>query len=231
MHNSESIGLAKKVIGVFPLHLLENPERTFSPSFYQKHSIVCFKWVICTEYELCFDKAVQDFPGAASGKEPSCQSWRHKETGLDPWVGKIPWRRAWQPTPAFSPGESHGQRSLVGSARGVAKSGAGHSAHTKRFKGLRDTERRPVLLEQRPQIHHFADSLGDLPGNALHERNHPLVFVVVAGDNPHHPQGAHHGGDCFQDNVKARSVRDVLTGEVGANERARQAGSVSGRPV
>ena len=31
-----------------------------------------------------------------------------------PWVGKIPWRRAWQPTPIFSPGESHGQKSLVG---------------------------------------------------------------------------------------------------------------------
>ena len=33
---------------------------------------------------------------------------------FDPWVGKIPWRRAWQPTPVFLPGESHGQRSLVG---------------------------------------------------------------------------------------------------------------------
>ena len=33
--------------------------------------------------------------------------------GFDPWVGKIPWRRAWQPTPVFLPGESHGQRSLV----------------------------------------------------------------------------------------------------------------------
>jgi len=29
-----------------------------------------------------------------------------------PWVGKIPWRRKWQPTPVFLPGESHGQRSL-----------------------------------------------------------------------------------------------------------------------
>ena len=37
--------------------------------------------------------------------------WR---PGFDPWVGKIPWRRAWQPTPVFLPGESHGQRSLVG---------------------------------------------------------------------------------------------------------------------
>ena len=32
----------------------------------------------------------------------------------DPWVGKIPWSRAWQPTPIFLPGESHGQRSLAG---------------------------------------------------------------------------------------------------------------------
>ena len=32
----------------------------------------------------------------------------------DPWVRKIPWRRKWQPTPVFLPGEFHGQRSLVG---------------------------------------------------------------------------------------------------------------------
>ena len=35
-------------------------------------------------------------------------------TGFDPWVGKIPWKRAWLPTPVFLPGEFHGQRSLVG---------------------------------------------------------------------------------------------------------------------
>ena len=34
--------------------------------------------------------------------------------GFDPWVGKIPWRRKWQPTPVFLPGEYHGQRSLAG---------------------------------------------------------------------------------------------------------------------
>ena len=33
--------------------------------------------------------------------------------GFDPWVMKIPWRRAGQPTPVFLPGESHGQKSLV----------------------------------------------------------------------------------------------------------------------
>ena len=39
---------------------------------------------------------------------------KHKRCRLDPWVGKISWRRAWQPTPVFLPGKSHGQRSLVG---------------------------------------------------------------------------------------------------------------------
>ena len=33
---------------------------------------------------------------------------------FDSWIGKFPWRRAWQPTPVFLPGESHGQRNLVG---------------------------------------------------------------------------------------------------------------------
>ena len=56
------------------------------------------------------------FSDGASGKEPTCQCRRHKRCGFNPWVGKIPWRwrRAWQPTPAFLPEESHGQRSLVG---------------------------------------------------------------------------------------------------------------------
>ena len=36
------------------------------------------------------------------------------DTEFDPWVRKMPWRREWQPTPVFLPGESHGQRSLVG---------------------------------------------------------------------------------------------------------------------
>ena len=37
-----------------------------------------------------------------------------QETRFDPWVGKIPWRRKWQPTPVFLPAKSHGWRSLVG---------------------------------------------------------------------------------------------------------------------
>ena len=62
------------------------------------------------------------FPGGASGKEPTCQCSGHKRCGFDPWVGKIPWRRAWQPTPVFLPGESHGRRAWWTTVHRVAKS-------------------------------------------------------------------------------------------------------------
>ena len=54
------------------------------------------------------------FSGSSSGKECACRCRRHKKCGFDPWIGRIPWRRAWQPTPVFLPGEFHGQKSLVG---------------------------------------------------------------------------------------------------------------------
>ena len=53
-------------------------------------------------------------PRWLSGKEPVCQCRRHKRLRFDPWVRKLPWRRAWQPTPVFLPGKSHGWKSLVG---------------------------------------------------------------------------------------------------------------------
>ena len=42
------------------------------------------------------------------------QCRRCRRHGFDPWVRKISWKRKWQPTPVFLPGESHGQRSLTG---------------------------------------------------------------------------------------------------------------------
>ena len=53
-------------------------------------------------------------PRWRSGKEFVCQCKRCKRSRFDPWVGKIPWRRKWQPTTVFFPGEFHGQRGLVG---------------------------------------------------------------------------------------------------------------------
>ena len=45
--------------------------------------------------------------------------------GFDPWVGKIPWRRAWQPTPVFLPGEPPWTEELMGLER------AEHDGETK----------------------------------------------------------------------------------------------------
>ena len=41
------------------------------------------------------------FPGGVRGKESTCHGRRHKRRWFHPWVGKIPWRRAWQLTPVF----------------------------------------------------------------------------------------------------------------------------------
>ena len=47
-------------------------------------------------------------------KRNCLQCMRHRRHGFDPWVGKIPWRRKWQPTPAFLPEKPHGRRRLAG---------------------------------------------------------------------------------------------------------------------
>ena len=90
----------------------------FFNSFWMSHRhSACLSWFCFTPQLyllllLCYVHlpSYLGFPGGTSSKEPTCQCRRH---GLNPWVGKIPWRRAWQPSPVFLPGESHGQRSLV----------------------------------------------------------------------------------------------------------------------
>ena len=62
--------------------------------------------------------------------------------GFNPWVGKIPWRRAWQPTPVFLPRESHESRSLVGysphGCKGLDRTEATWHAHTQETHRLRE---------------------------------------------------------------------------------------------
>ena len=68
----------------------------------------------CVEY-------LGGFPRWLSGKESACQCSIRKRCRFDTWVGKIPWRRKWCPTPVFLPGKSHGQRSLAGYVHGVTR--------------------------------------------------------------------------------------------------------------
>ena len=99
--------------GIFQARVLEwgaiafSGHRTYqpeTPGFCEDgRHLVCL-FVSC--YSTCWG-----FPG---GKEFACQFRRHKRRGFNPWVGKIPWRRKWQPTPVFLSEKFHGQRSLAG---------------------------------------------------------------------------------------------------------------------
>ena len=60
-------------------------------------------------------------PRWCSGKESAWQCRRHRRHGFDPWVGKIPWKRKWQPTPVFLPGRYHRQRSRAAAVHGIAE--------------------------------------------------------------------------------------------------------------
>ena len=67
-----------------------------------------------------------DFPGG-SAVDSACQG---RMPGFDAWVGKVPWRREWQPTPGFWPGDSHGPRSLGATVCGVAESDTTEQLHS-----------------------------------------------------------------------------------------------------
>ena len=60
-------------------------------------------------------KIDKGFPAALVVKNPPANiEGTRKRNGFYSWVDKIPWKRAWQPTPVFLPGKFHGQRSLAG---------------------------------------------------------------------------------------------------------------------
>ena len=61
---------------------------------------------------------------------------RDTRHGFDPCVGKIPWRRKWQPTPVFLPGEFHGQRNLLGYSPWAHKR-VKHDLSTKQLTAIR----------------------------------------------------------------------------------------------
>ena len=95
----------------------------------------------------------KSFPGSTSGKEPACQCRRHKRCRFSPWVRKIPWRRAWQSTPVFLPGESLGQRNKESGMTEVTH------AHT-RDKGLSMKIKGLIQEEDITTVNVYAPSIG-----------------------------------------------------------------------
>ena len=75
------------------------------------HSLSCFTWGFTENYS----------PGRASLVVHIVVCLQCGRPRFNPWVGKIPWKRKWQPTSVFLPGKSHGRRSLVGYTSGGCK--------------------------------------------------------------------------------------------------------------
>ena len=97
-------------LGASPVSLVSHEEHTtlfqyfFLQDFFSCNPVTFF---ICCMLQIIT---------AASGKESICPCRSCKRCRFDPWVGKIPWRKKWQPTPVFLPGKSHRQVTVYGVA-------------------------------------------------------------------------------------------------------------------
>ena len=96
--------------------------------------LTCYLFMKIKFYLTKIESICFGLPWWLSSKRIRLQCRRHKRREFDPWVGKIPWRRKWQPTPVFLPEKFHGQRSLVGhSPWGLKESGMAEHTHRSPF--------------------------------------------------------------------------------------------------
>ena len=95
-----------QILGPLPVHL---HFRQIRPAPLREFSLCQGKTdASCLIYTLIF--CLEGVPGDADSKDLPAM-W---ETQIQSWVGKMPWRREWQLTPIFLPGEFHGQSSMAG---------------------------------------------------------------------------------------------------------------------
>ena len=122
-------------------------------------------------------------------KNLPASAFRHNRHGFNPWVGKIPWKRARQPTAVFLPGESHAKKSLVGYGLSVQFSSVAQSSPTLCDPMNYSISGFPVLhclLEfAQTHVHGVSDAIQPshplLPPSplALHPSQHQSLFQCV----------------------------------------------------
>ena len=129
--------------------------------------------------KVCFRdcRVIQPTPKLRGCKQSVCLQCGRP--GFDPWVGKIPWRRKWQPTPVLLPGKSHGQRSLVGcSPWGLEESDMTERLHF-HFQAKKHNCR---------HLHYSAEVSWLIPpsasGNCVLVRRHKMQHTTGAGGTP-----------------------------------------------
>ena len=80
----------------------QESDAVYRPNHYHHHHHL----VIQMDSEARSTAVNQGLPRGLSGKESACQCKKLKRCRLDPWVGKISWRRKWHPNSVFLPGKS-----------------------------------------------------------------------------------------------------------------------------
>ena len=83
-------------------------------SMFSKNSCCKILAIIIILCESWYKRIHRSCFSGGSGREYACHFRRCGRHRFGPWIGRIPWRRKWQPTPVFLPGESHGQWRPVG---------------------------------------------------------------------------------------------------------------------
>ena len=136
------------------------------------------KWKGCPGYE--------GFSDGTSGKEPACQFRTCERHAFDPWVGKIPWRGAWQPTPVFLPGDLMDIGAWRATVHSVAQSDTTEATYHTCMQtpsslkpGLGD-QIRLVPAAPKPPINQACDSWGRKKSDMterLHSLTHSLIYI------------------------------------------------------
>ena len=104
-HNYSGLSLFQQINSYLP-HLFKSQLKSvIISSFKHFHNISIYSVIIIP--------GGSRLPRRLSGKEFTCQCISDRRHRFNPWVGKIPWRRNWQPPLVFLPEKSHGQRSLA----------------------------------------------------------------------------------------------------------------------
>ena len=146
-----------------------------------------------------FGSLTSGFPRWLYSKESVCQC---RKQGFDPWVGEIPCRRKWQPTPVFLPGKFHEQRSLKGYSPCGHKGSDTESTTATKFNtvqfssvqlhshvGLCDTMNRSTPgLPVHHQLLEFTQTHVHRVGDAI-QPSHPLLSPSPLAPNPSQHQG------------------------------------------
>ena len=135
----------------------------------------------------------QGFPGGASDRKSACQCRRCR---FNPWVGKIPWRRNWQPTPVCLPGKFHGQRSLV-SYSPLGLQGVGHNWVTKHTQVLEVIPKLLVLRKNKSKLQTFY--LGEV------KRGVSCQNICISKGHPQNHITHQQGVACYKCNISIAS--------------------------